>query len=675
MKILPYQQTIHSENLSGKLLAAWIVLLLLVFLVYQPGLSGSFVFDDFPNIVESGPIILKSLSASEISRVALSGNAGPLLRPVSILSFSFNIYSGGMNPWHLKLTNIFIHVLCTIGTGLLASRFFTALIWKKNCHELSTKDKDIIIWGSWLAAAIWGLHPLNLTSVLYIVQRMTSLAALFGIIAAAIYINARMSSAFTVNIYSSTKRVALQYSAVVFFIALSVFSKENGILFIPLIILIELYLFEFKINGKTIHPLNLPLDRWVKYSIILLAICTVIWIAPEVAKNIRVPNRDFSVYERLLTQSRAILFYLSEFFFPQISRMSLYHDDIEISRSIFQPLTTFWSISFLILISFLCYAFRKKYPLITFSWLWFIFSHSMESSFYPLELVHEHRNYFATTGFCLAMSWFAVRFFLNSRSKLRFFLVPYLILLSLSTSVRALEWSSPFEFSAMEASRHPLSMRANYQLAGDLLSLAEQADNKSLVLEEARSSFLAAVNSRSKSVSPYFGLLAVEFSLAKVEHRDPYTEEIIKSLIANLKEYPGEASTAAHIDAFIRCQNSNICSLNDMDALAIITAPVENPTLPAVAKGEILKLAAEYSISRANDWNFAQNLIEEAISYFDTASTRIVYSQVLRIKGNLKDSQDQLSIAKNLDRLGQYSTAIERENNLLKNLTSQDKTL
>ena len=273
------------------------------------------------------------------------------------------------------------------------------------------------------------------------------------------------------------------------------------------------------------------------------------------------------------------------------------------------------------------------------------------------------------------MSWFAVRFFLNSKSKLRFFLVPYLILLALSTSVRALEWSSPFEFSVMEASRHPLSMRANYQRAGDLLSLAEPADNKSLVLKEARSSFLAAVNSRSKSISPYFGLLAVEFALAKVEHRDPDTKEIIKSLIANLKEYPGEASTAAHIEAFIRCQNSNICSLNDMDALAIITAPVENPTLPALAKGEILKLAAEYSISRANDWNFAQNLIEEAISYFDTASTRIVYSQILRIKGNLKDSQDQLSIAKNLDRLGQYSTAIERENSLLKNLTSQDNTL
>lgn len=675
MTISSHRQSTQSERLSGKSLAAWIVLLLLIFLAYQPGLSGSFVFDDFPNIVESEQIILKNLSASEIYRVALSGNAGPLLRPISIVSFSLNIYFGGMNPWHLKLTNIFIHILCTIGIGLLAQRFFRALLWKRDFRKLSIEDENVVIWGSLLTAAIWGLHPLNLTSVLYVVQRMTSLAALFGIIATATYVNARMHSAFAVHVRSSVKRTIFQYTAVVFFIALSVFSKENGILFIPLIILIELYLFEFKVNGKSIYFLHLSLDRWTKYSIILFSIFIAIWIAPEVVKNIRVPNRDFSIYERLLTQTRAISFYLGEFFLPQISRMSLYHDDIEISRSIFQPLTTFWSIIFLSLISIFCFLSRKKYPIIAFSWLWFIFSHSMESSFYPLELVHEHRNYFATIGFCLVVSWFTVQFFQNSRSKLRFLLAPYLILLPISTSVRALEWSSPFEFSAMEASRHPLSMRANYQRAGDLLSLAEHADNKSQTLEEAKSSFLAAVNSRSKSVSPYFGLLAVEFSLAKAEHRDPDTRDIVKSLIASLKEYPGEASTTAHINAFIQCQNSGICSLPDMDALAVITAPVENPTLPAIAKGEILKLAAEYSISKANDLDFAQRLVEEAISHFDTASTRIVYSQILRINGKFKDSQEQLSIAKNLDRLRQYSSAIERENNLLKKLTSQDKTL
>lgn len=219
----------------------------------------------------------------------------------------------------------------------------------------------------------------------------------------------------------------------------------------------------------------------------------------------------------------------------------------------------------------------------------------------------------------------------------------------------------------MEAARHPLSMRANYQFGADLIVLAGTSENKTLVLEKAKASFLAAANSTSKSVSPYFGLLAAEFSLAKTQNRDPDIEEALKSLISKLKEYPGEASTPAHIDAFLRCQKNGICSLNDMDVLSLITAPVENPTLPSIAKGEILKLAAEYSIAKGNDWDFAQSLVEDAISTFDTASTRIVYSQVLRIRGETEKSREQLFIAKKMDRIGQYASAIEREENLLKN--------
>lgn len=525
----------------------------------------------------------------------------------------------------------------------------------------------MIFWGSWLAAAIWGLHPLNLTSVLYVVQRMTSLAAFFGIMAVALYIDARTKSAYTGQGKSDFLKLSIQYFFILFFILLSVFSKENGILSIPLIFLVEFFIFKFKIKEKDIVFFHLSLRKWFGYLTIAFIIFVTFWIAPEVLSNVRVPNREFSIYERLLTQCRVLVFYLGEFFLPQISKMSLYHDDIEISRKILQPATTLLSIIFILTISTIGFLFRKKYPIIIFSWLWFLVSHSMESSFYPLELVHEHRNYLATIGFCIAISYAAACFISESRKILAIILLPCIAILFFSTMVRAIEWSSPLEFSAMEASRHPLSMRANYQLGGDLIALAGNSKNKTLVLEKAKNSFLTAVNATSKSVSPYFGLLATEFALAKQEDRDPDTDDILKSLIPKLKEYPGEASIPAHIEAFIRCQKNGICSLSDMDVLSLITAPVDNPTLPSIAKGEVLKLAAEYAIAKGNDWDFAETLVEEAIAYFDTTSTRIVYSQVLRIKGKIKESEQQLSIAKKMDRIGQYSSAIEREENLQKN--------
>lgn len=661
-----HQKSVKSEALSKNLILAWIALLFFVFIAYQPGLTGYFVFDDFPNIVESPQLILKNLSASEIWRAAFSGNAGPLQRPISVLSFSLNIYFGGLDPWNLKLTNIFIHLLCTLGVGLLTFKFLKVYLLQRKYAPSSLEYKRIIFWGSWLAAAVWGLHPLNLSSVLYVVQRMTSLAAFFGIMAVALYIDARTKSAHLGQGSLGFRKASVQYFFVLLFIIFSVFSKENGILSIPLIFLVEFFLFKFKIKEQDIFFLHISLKQWAGYLTIAFIAFVIFWITPEVISNVRVPNREFSIYERLLTQCRALVFYLSEFFFPQISRMSLYHDDIEISRAILQPVTTLLSIIFILMISITGFFLRKKYPIIIFSWLWFLVSHSMESSFYPLELVHEHRNYLATIGFCIAISYTAASFISKSRKTLVFIALPYLAMLFFSTTVRALEWSSPLEFSAMEAARHPRSMRANYQFGADLIALAGTTENKTLVLEKAKTSFLTAANSTSKSVSPYFGLLAAEFSLAKQEKRDPDTEEILKALIPRLKEYPGEASIPAHIEAFIRCQKNGICSLNDMDTLSLITAPVENPTLPSIAKGEILKLAAEYSIAKGNDWDFAQSLIEEAISNFDTASTRIVYSQVLRIRGKTEKSQEQLSIAKKMDRMGQYASAIEREENLLK---------
>jgi tetratricopeptide (TPR) repeat protein len=102
--------------------------------------------------------------------------------------------------------------------------------------------------------------------------------------------------------------------------------------------------------------------------------------------------RPFTMKERLLTEPRVILFYISLLFYPLTSRLTLIHD-IEISKSLFDPWTTLAAILVIMLIVSICLIKAKKWPLITYCILFFFLNHLIEGSFLSLELIFEHRNY------------------------------------------------------------------------------------------------------------------------------------------------------------------------------------------------------------------------------------------------------------------------------------------
>ena len=103
------------------------------------------------------------------------------------------------------------------------------------------------------------------------------------------------------------------------------------------------------------------------------------------------------------------------------------------------------------------------------------------------------------------------------------------------------------------------------------------------------------------------------------------------------------------------------CRLNDYDMLVIITAGVENPGVPLLVKAELLKIAAQYAVSQANDWAYAKILLEEAVKIHDSVSTRIVFSQILRNRGELDLAEEQIEMAQKLNNSRVYKTAIANE--------------
>ena len=163
------------------------VLAVAVLGIYSPGLEGPFVLDDHPNIVDNRLIAVDQLRDAAFSL----GNRPYPHRGLARLSFALNYYFAGgeFDRFAFKATNVAIHVL----NGLLVY-WLSVLLLRRYAGGVRPASAD----AGWSAmqsylplvvAALWLLHPIQLTSVLYVVQRMTSMAAFFVLLGLVVFVS------------------------------------------------------------------------------------------------------------------------------------------------------------------------------------------------------------------------------------------------------------------------------------------------------------------------------------------------------------------------------------------------------------------------------------------------------------------------------------------------------
>ena len=224
----------------------WIVLPTLIFAVcsiaYLPGLSGPLFFDDVPNLT-ANPHLTFSAGEFDAWRTAiLSNDAGILLRPLSMVTFAVNsALAGGLDAYSLKLVNLGIHLLL----GMILYALFISLLKAPACAGLKL-DEILVKQIALFAAALWLLHPLHVSTVLYAVQRMAQLSALFTCAALLVYTRYRIR---WVHSGATTGELIAASMWVLLLAVLAVFSKENGALIPWLIVVVEVFLFQGVWNG------------------------------------------------------------------------------------------------------------------------------------------------------------------------------------------------------------------------------------------------------------------------------------------------------------------------------------------------------------------------------------------------------------------------------------------
>ncbi|MDY7034894.1 MAG: tetratricopeptide repeat protein [Thermodesulfobacteriota bacterium] len=196
-------------------------------------------------------------------------------------------------------------------------------------------------------------------------------------------------------------------------------------------------------------------------------------------------ERSFSMMQRLLTEPRVILFYISLLVYPVANRLSIAHS-ISISTSLFHPVSTFLSILLILgSVAYLAYG-ARKHPLISFCFLFFFLNHLIESTIFPLELIYEHRNYIPSMLFFVPVAIGLIHLveLYSTKTIIKYsisvFIVLILISFGHSTFVRNFIWKNGISLWIDASEKAPDQFRVHHNLG---LYYQDHGDNEKAITE------------------------------------------------------------------------------------------------------------------------------------------------------------------------------------------------
>ena len=447
------------ENASGlRVRLLLYVAVLATLALYWAGLRGPFLLDDMGNIAPLQAWLDGQAGAAEL----ILGNASGMLgRPVSMATLWFSAATGGLHPFPFKLGNLLIHLAC----GLVGWQLLRRLLERD--PRLAAKAKLVAA----VLAGLWLLHPIHVSTVLYAVQRMAQLSALFALAAVWVYVRARTQLA-----EGQTRAAAIKlFMTFPLLLLAGLLSKENAAVAVLLCAAVELAYFLRQPRPGRVLSLFYGLFLLLPALLVLGALLWGGW--DRVFGSYA--GRDFSLYERLLSQSRALWEYISLMQWPRGGMMGVYVDDFAASSGLFAPWTTALALAGLLAVSCFAIAVRKAAPSVFAGWFFFLAAHSIESSVFPLELYFEHRNYLPSWGLLLMafglLSWLASKLPVQRQAaagRVGYALAAVAALgFSLVTWQQVQVWRSAETIAAQAMRYRPGSLRAKLEMAAYLIQV------------------------------------------------------------------------------------------------------------------------------------------------------------------------------------------------------------
>jgi hypothetical protein len=534
----------------------------------------------------------------------------------------------------MKLCNIALHAFNTFLLWALLSSILRML------PELDDRARR---WAATWAALAWGLHPINLTAVLLVVQRMECLAHTFVFAGLWLYCVGRRRQMegrdgwipILVGLCACT--------------ALGAMAKESAVMLTLYAFMIECLVFRFRRADSRVLASRHALPTLFVAVLWLPALAAVLWLGGQALAPGAFAGRDFTLGERLLTEGRVVMQYLRWSVLPDLGQMGLYHDDFSISTSLLQPVTTLASFVGLAALAALAWWLRRRRPLTALGIAWFLCAHPLTATIIPLELVFEHRNYFASAGICLALA--DILLLAPHRPSWRrggaIVAVTMLLLFAACTHLRATEWSDPLRFARSEARKHPLSARATYEYARTLVILSKY-DGRSPLIESAMEAIQVARKTPNSNILPeQAGLILAE--RAGLPEPPGLWESMERKLAART---PSPQSVGA-MTSMVKCADLHLCNFPPDRMLPLFGAALSRGDSP-----EILNIYGSYVLSQMHDVKLTSRLWREAVrlspnepQYHDNLA------RLLIVTGDFEAAGKEIDVLRHTGSLGQGRAA------------------
>ena len=560
-----------------------LVLLVVTALSFWPGLSGGFLFDDYPNIVQQYKVHADSISIESMRTAASAFNYGPVGRPLATVSFAVDHAFWGMNPWGYKLSSLVVHLLNAVLVYLLVCRLL----------PLAGPPMAVGRGAAFAIAMLWAIHPLQVSTVLYVVQRMETLSLAFVLMALICYLRGRVNQA-------AGERAWPWLAACVPLVALGLLSKETAGLFPAYALALELTVLGFKAK----HP-HVSRAWRVVYAAGVIAAALVFFLAvlPQYAAPEVYAVRNYSLVERLLTQLRVLPMYLGWILVPQPASYLFYYDSFPHSQGLLQPVTTLLGGIIILALASIAFVIRRRMPLMALGILWFFAAHLITSNVVPLELVFEHRNYFAILGVLLTGADIVRRMPVSEIPRIRQFTIGVLLVGAvLLTLIRSAGWGNPLQLAMELAAKNPTSPRASTDL-GEQYMIRAGNDATSKFYTMAEVEFERGSRVPNASPMPEQGLVVLAASAGQ-----PAKPEWWDRIVHKLETRAIGPQEMTMLTGFLRMRYEGLPLDDDRfaDAYLVLVNRMEMPPSQYYAFGE-------HALRYVKDEALAEDLFKRAV--------------------------------------------------------------
>jgi protein O-mannosyl-transferase len=343
-------------------------------LAYSQGLSSAPHIDDQQNLASLAQVE----DFASASHFIGAGTAGPLGRPLALASFAAQFYAWPDATEVFLRGNVLIHLL----NGLFLAWLFY-LIGHARGHDHKRAG-----FAAACAAGLWLLLPLSISTNLVVIQRMTSLATLFVLAGGVAYFYARM-----LVDERPLPGLAAMSLALILGGSLATLSKENGVLLVVFILVVEATLL------RRPPAINKTLWRvWIAAALVLPFLLLSAYLATRLSYSpVELLRRGFTGPERLITQAGILWEYLGLALLPNPAALAPFHDDYALQAKLL-TVQSMGAIAAWCLAIVLAIALRHRSGLPLFALAWYLGGHMLESTSLPLELYFQHRNYLPMAG-------------------------------------------------------------------------------------------------------------------------------------------------------------------------------------------------------------------------------------------------------------------------------------